>query len=105
MSDFKIGDKVLCVEGHTSNSSGHHLILGEIYTIHAIAVCICGNLSIDVGIVVGVNARTACRTCKSTSEKGKWYLRPSRFIKMDGKLESIDVSEFMGVFTKKTEEV
>lgn len=98
MCEFKVGDKVLCVEGATGIRCAD-LIEGNTYTILEIAKCECGTYSVYVGINLYITGRTICRTCNKRSKPGRWYHRPSRFVKESSKSTTIDVSEFMEIFT------
>jgi len=98
MCDFKVGDKVLCIDGIKSNM-GVDLVQGQTYTILEVARCSCGSFSVYVGITIDRDGRTVCRVCGSLSVVGKWFLKPSRFTKIDGYDDSIEVSEFMDIFT------
>jgi len=72
MSNFKIGEKVVCVEPNG------HLIKGEIYEIESIEYCCCENLVLK-GLPFKLESKksecTNCGHISNKNEKGSWRFR------------------------------
>ena len=101
--DFNIGDKVICLTDHSS-TNGIYLIKGNQYTIHNIMKCGCGVINLDVGLGHIVGFRSKCVVCSSVYNNDVWWLNSKRFTKADNDKEtSVDVSEFMSIFTTQKE--
>jgi hypothetical protein len=76
---FKIGQKVLCIEGYKSDCGTWRLIEGKIYTVIEMSACKC-EPAIHVGIL---GTGTTCRRCWHNVSKGKSFHRVSRFRPLD----------------------
>ncbi len=81
MSNFKIGQRVICIEGYTQH--GDTLEEGKIYTILDISSCKCYTV-----LYVGFDARTGtqCDNCRTWLSTNKWYHKSSRFKPLDESL-------------------
>jgi len=77
---FKIGQKVVCVEGYTLITTGVRIIKNEIYTVSAIQDCNCFQ-NISVGIKDGFGTRCSC--CGKSFGNDECFHRASRFRPID----------------------
>ncbi len=76
---FKVGQKVVCIEGYKSICGTWELLSGKIYTIIELSSCKCEQ-TVHVGIF-GVG--TVCRTCWTNVSENKSFHRSSRFRPLD----------------------
>jgi len=77
---FYRGQKVVCIEGHTS-CCGIKLVDGISYIVKKIGSCNC-NALLDVGITIATNTKCfKCNTLLSTD--GTWWLYAKRFVPLD----------------------
>lgn len=85
MSDFKVGDRVLCIDDseHTSNGIQSTLKKGREYIVYGLGICKCGIL-LDIGITCIVKAiNIKCGWCKDTRpDDGIHYAHSRRFVKV-----------------------
>ena len=80
MTNFKVGDTVICIKGYTSKL-GDVLVTGKEYTVKEIHNCGCSTASIYVGI--NYMYGTMCRSCGTHVCSDKWVHCETRFVKAE----------------------
>jgi hypothetical protein len=96
MSNFKIGQEVVCIEGCKGNF-GINLIEGNIYTVLDTENCCTENIYVGIPSESG----SKCRKCDNMlSYTNKWFHMSSRFVTLDEFAEMNEVSEAMKNETK-----
>ena len=101
--EFNTGDKVIALMDH-HGGSGFDIIKGKEYTVKNVTTCECGLKCIDVGIGFNFSNFTECSCGRSIIGPGIWWINAARFTKNDNG-KSVDVTEFMEIFSKKTIEI
>lgn len=95
MSNFKIGQEVICVDDRGAvRSDGEHsgLQKGVIYRVQSIRMCNCGNVTIAVGIYNDCTNQR-CGRCDIEYNSFDWYFRSSRFAPLQTNSEEADMNE------------
>jgi len=104
MADFNIGDTVIAIMDFGDDEQ-YGIKKGKEYTVFDIFSCGCGYISLDVGVKLPTTGgRTRCLCGDLVPGVGAWWFNSIRFIKKDGG-KTVDVTEFMEIFIKKTIEI
>jgi hypothetical protein len=77
---FKVGQKVVCIDGYSSIGAGWTLMTNEIYEVKSINTCKCGSISISVGFY---GYGTHCNDCKFEYSDYECFHRITRFRPLD----------------------
>lgn len=77
-TNFKVGQKVVCVDDHFSITYFPSIKAGNIYTISAINICACGNVRLDVGIK-NFSAGVFCTICSCSMRSDIRVFKAIRF--------------------------
>ena len=86
MTNWKKGDKALCINngnlpGTPSKGTLPPLRLNVEYVVHAVNVCECGGISLDVGLASGSTGQTKCGCSRFIGDAGIHWANARRFVK------------------------
>lgn len=114
MVNYTVGDKVLCLTDHSTNPGNiqQYIFKGNYYIVRAMKTCSCGLVIVDIGMNLTNNEYTSC-DCGNKLRDGIWWFKNTRFTKegedtTDESTETettVDISEFMEVFTSEKEKI
>lgn len=93
MKNFKIGDRVRCINtGRIDSGNQPKLILGREYIIYDIHTCKCGSINLDVGLKTENGYPTICNCNKTISLNDIHWCAAERFERVLEKVEYIAVA-------------
>ncbi len=93
MENWQKGDVAICIDtGDVGGNPAYEsppLRKDAEYIVSAVAVCPCGNVTLDVGIGTEPNARNHCSCGRNTSGDSIWWCAARRFVKKQSMEEQI----------------
>ena len=93
---MKTGDKVVCIKSHSMPECP--LVKGREYIVYDAKLCLCGNLTLNVGIAAPQGyAYRQCAKCGTLREsENEWFLRSTLFRRIEEKVNYVKLEVEIG---------
>lgn len=89
---MKTGDRVVCIDAKVTDSNGeisYPLRLKGEYIIQDVNLCVCGQVSFDVGLNIPSDYTSTFCTCGKLTYGNTWFFRSTRFRKVEEKVNYV----------------